>query len=1402
MVVTLLSTILIFYLLQITETKTIYVSPGGSDANMCSSGTCGTLYTASGLITQNVSRIIVNGQNEAEISNIYTMRTDNYHPCLPKTFHTNIEIEFNCTNMICWYPSICANIDIDNSTKYINKYMFEVEGGNLSLNNLHIDHHKNNIPFGIMSMTFMDRDTEANLICIGCTFKNIVNDNHIDMIYSTRNVKIINSSFVDIQSISNFIVMLYGKLNVLNVLVADSTFNQSFITIVAYYGNRQFSDKTNLIILSDSEFKNIQTSTSIINDEWISSHVKFNYVNFTNINYGSIWTAKYKYGSSVHMTNIFISTSQLLHDNNYPLLSFNYATQIFTQNMVVQYYYNIYANCYNVSNYAVSQRMNASYLLMDCMNPVSLISNYETITLTDTIISINISQNDINTFKHEICPKCDFVQMTYSNESGTELEDSKVLISNYGSMNINRLSINGFSFCRRIFQNEGSLHITEFSVDNYNGVDPNTLQSWNIIIQSRKTAELIIYDSVFIGGTTQIVIYDGSIQIYNSTFQHATKSLNIESGKDVVIYGCDFYHIGRYYGTFKYTTYRKYGDTRPVLLMTSVTGINIESNIFNDCFDDYGKYTIIGIKRSTAVILKNNYFAVDNSNLYYKLTPDRHTRIKYMWAVVYIEQSDTSIIGNNFVQNDVYPEIPWIQFWDDLGKINCLSANNFTNFAFQVKTATTITSCFRPDIANCFKKLNKCSDGVYGNMNTELNQQISHFNVDVNFIQSIFTIIDSATVALDNIQINVVGIINSSNYSKKPLVLHDSNKAYTANILILDSILLPYHIDIWYNEACNVIANHRLVNKSNYIAKAMIMCNRTNPNNTILNLRNSLNFVDHFSATRMRFNPESPIYYPGKKLPFYWEIWDSLDNKIHTSNYSSKLTINLESSDFDFLQSININETGDCGICKSGVMIQSITFQHVLNSTNTNSSTDDFHILTASIPDETLLLINDSIHLQLTLCPKGHGPDSSKFLCDECNDGTFNLKEHNSEPCHSCNEDDGGIKCYGGNIYISRNYWSGVSDDYRSIVTQQCPADYCCIEKQCNFENKSLLCAANRDPDTPFCGRCMTGYSQSMNSTKCTICLGNDYLWLFPAFMLSLVITFYLISCHSYSRHNQAKQDMQDNSADKERQGCIITILRHKEYMLMIKTFGARILLYYFQAITQVIWPSTIAVYIYTFASLFDLTINLGETGSGQWCFVEGLTTKQKILATGIPTLFIMGLCIFMCAWIYLLHYFGCEYNFKCCFKCFGKSIIRCRPCNTNFARVFVVMLLICVGQILSILFRLLNCQQIGSSGIYIHIYFGEEECLKTFTFYGALIGLFIVIIIFALMFAKLYKMSKQDRNDINQPLNSFCRYYEEQYYWWESVILSRRILIALLAMFYNNYYYMTMVVIVLLLFL
>ncbi len=79
--------------------------------------------------------------------------------------------------------------------------------------------------------------------------------------------------------------------------------------------------------LNHCEFKNIHSEWSLANDEWSSCKVTVNNVNFSNINYGAIWSGNYFYGSSVHMTNIFTSTPQLWHDKM-NLLSFNFAEDI------------------------------------------------------------------------------------------------------------------------------------------------------------------------------------------------------------------------------------------------------------------------------------------------------------------------------------------------------------------------------------------------------------------------------------------------------------------------------------------------------------------------------------------------------------------------------------------------------------------------------------------------------------------------------------------------------------------------------------------------------------------------------------------------------------------------------------------------------------------------------------------------------------------------------------------------------------------------------------------------------------------------------------------------------------------------------------------------------------------
>ena len=74
---------------------------------------------------------------------------------------------------------------------------------------------------------------------------------------------------------------------------------------------------------------------------------------------------------------------------------------------------------------------------------------------------------------------------------------------------------------------------------------------------------------------------------------------------------------------------------------------------------------------------------------------------------------------------------------------------------------------------------------------------------------------------------------------------------------------------------------------------------------------------------------------------------------------------------------------------------------------------------------------------------------------------------------------------------MSENYWVTVNDDL-SILLARCPAGNCCQNpKGCLFmdnNNTALnsdICAENRDPEIPLCGRCKLGYSEVVGTNAC-----------------------------------------------------------------------------------------------------------------------------------------------------------------------------------------------------------------------------------------------------------------------------------------------------------------------------
>ena len=123
------------------------------------------------------------------------------------------------------------------------------------------------------------------------------------------------------------------------------------------------------------------------------------------------------------------------------------------------------------------------------------------------------------------------------------------------------------------------------------------------------------------------------------------------------------------------------------------------------------------------------------------------------------------------------------------------------------------------------------------------------------------------------------------------------------------------------------------------------------------------------------------------------------------------------------------------------------------------------------------------------------------------NNGYYSDKNNNLNECKSCDEDNNeGIKCSDEQILISENYWMGFDGD--NIISAACPSGYCCQQASgCDylFEDKSILCAENRDYKSILCGKCKDGYSESMNTVNCTKCKRKYYF----EYLIYLSVQYY-----------------------------------------------------------------------------------------------------------------------------------------------------------------------------------------------------------------------------------------------------------------------------------------------------
>ena len=538
----------------------------------------------------------------------------------------------------------------------------------------------------------------------------------------------------------------------------------------------------------------------------------------------------------------------------------------------------------------------------------------------------------------------------------------------------------------------------------------------------------------------------------------------------------------------------------------------------------------------------------------------------------------------------------------------------------------------------------------------------------------------NANIALDNIHIVILKSVED----------HIALSILNGTIMLVDSRIMNGYDISFYDHSCQLLENNRLLNNTDYISLWLLICEENGDTKYLSNP--VLKTVDHLSQYQLNILPESTSYYPGQILSFKLEILDKLGNKIST-NSTPEISVVIESSSMT-IAVLDINKENQCTICVD----DSITISSVSIKDNVGSDL----VLDMSATNTMLSLTSSEITLDIIGCPVMYGPSPSNYTCIPCDLDHYNIDLSNVEFCSSCDPtDEGFVVCKDGNINIQSNYWMEISES-GDIVSSLCPSSQCCQNDiYCDYINgKNSLCAEGRNYSSILCSKCMDGYSVSMNNSKCIKCTESIYYtYLLYPFGISLLWVVYitLSTSDKYKRtpSGDRTKPKKGSSCLKAVQNRIESMLSKKYFMLMLKTIINRNIMYYEQAMAQLLSQGSDTLLFSRFTQMFNLSItNTVSNNDTGWCLIKGLTSKQKILTDLISPAFVF---VIICT-MYLMSI--CRKN---------GAVVYFSKRQINFKKTFISLILLLIGNILSVLFKLLHCQKIEDDTY--HFYFAFEQC-------------------------------------------------------------------------------------------
>ena len=204
------------------------------------------------------------------------------------------------------------------------------------------------------------------------------------------------------------------------------------------------------------------------------------------------------------------------------------------------------------------------------------------------------------------------------------------------------------------------------------------------------------------------------------------------------------------------------------------------------------------------------------------------------------------------------------------------------------------------------------------------------------------------------------------------------------------------HDIAYYKDDCTLIANDRLMNGTENIARLHIECvGAVTDGFDIANTMDSeaTEYVNHLSASVLEIVSNSSTYYPGELQQIDYFVTDRLGN-VAGSDLAGNTTIYLVGD--SFLSSLYIDENGICDSC-GGIWISDVS---IANSVGRN------YTLQIYADSNQLVLMDNELIYEVRGCPIGYGADSMNVSCAVCGTTTFNMDHNFVGQCKECNHEE------------------------------------------------------------------------------------------------------------------------------------------------------------------------------------------------------------------------------------------------------------------------------------------------------------------------------------------------------------------------------------------------------------